>query len=111
MKTEVLDTLFGDRDQLSDMIIDLTPGDDPAQKAAFQKLVQRRDRLTGTINDLIACDFNAAAQGLNAKVAELDAQSAELQALDKKVQNISAAIQVTDQIVQLVMDIIKLVAA
>jgi len=108
-KTEILDTLFGARDRLSDMIIDLKPTAD--HKPLLQKLVQRRDLLTGAIGQLIRSAFDEASANLADSLAALEKQTDVLTGLSNTLDQVAVAIQVTDQIVQLVMSVVKLAAA
>ncbi len=108
-KSEVLDTLFGIRDALSDMIIALSPTN-ANEAAELAQLVARRDRITGSINFLIAAAFNEAAAGLAAPFADLEAKTAQLKSLNQTLANIATAIQVADQIVQIAATIATIAA-
>lgn len=106
-KLDLIDTLLGARDALSDLIIELKPAN-ADERAQFDALVQRRDRLVGTMNTLIEASFNQAADGLGTAVADVEQQVAQLESLDQSVDHLRTAVQVTDHLIQAVVGVIKL---
>jgi hypothetical protein len=112
MQTETLDTLFGARDKLTDMIINLSPPqDNPAARANAQaqleSLVTARDRVSAAINQVITTKFNDLATGLAGAIADLKATTKTLTDLSTTLANVNTAIQLVDQIVEAVGKIIK----
>ncbi len=108
-KSEVLDELFSVRDVLSDTIIGLTPTS-PSEKQAMLSLVQRRDRISATINNIIAAAFNDAATGLEQKIEDLEKQTQALQSLAQTLANVLTAVQITDAVIGLAISIAALAA-
>lgn len=101
MQQEILDTLFGDRDVLTDLIIDLAPKT-PAEKQLLQGLVARRDRLSMTIQDVINSDITTSTSGLDSAMNQLNDATASLDALKHDFDGVANAISIVDQIVKLV---------
>lgn len=110
MQQEILDTLFGDRDVLTDLIIKLSPAN-TAQQKQLQDLIVRRDRLSMVIQDVINSDIASSTKGITAAVKQLDDASAKLAALGKTFDDIASAIELTDQVVNVVAAVVSVVAA
>ena len=108
MRSDVLQNLFAQRDLISDMIIDLKPKK-PSERDQLQALMQRRDRITGAINQVIAANFNEAANGLADKISALEKKTDQLSKLGKTIDNVKTWIKVVDEIIQLVVTILALV--
>ena len=112
MQTETLDTLFGARDKLTDMIVNLAPPlNDPTEQANAQaqlaNLVTARDRVSAAVNQIIATRFNDLVSGLSGAIADLKAKTKALTELSTTLANVNTAIQVVDQIVEAAGRIIK----
>lgn len=99
MQQEILDTLFGDRDVLTDLIIKLSPTNLAEQKQ-LENLMMRRDRLSMVIQDVINSDIVMSTPGIDAAVQQLDAASAELGGLAKTFEEVVGAISLADQLVK-----------
>lgn len=108
-KLELIDTLLGARDALSDLVIELQPRN-ADERAQFDALVQRRDRLVGTMNLLLESAFDQAASGLGDAVADIEKQVAALEAIDQSADNLRTAVQATDKLVTSLTALLKLVA-
>ena len=107
MKTQVLDTLFSARTAVSTLIINLSPTT-PGEVSLMNSLMQRRDALTGAINQTIEQTFNDLAPGLDKAEADLQAQTTKLTQLSTTLPSITQAISFVDSIVQAVGNILKL---
>jgi len=99
MRADILQNLFAQRDTVSDMIIDLSPNND-SERDQLHTLMQRRDRITGAINQVIAVKFNETAAGLADKVSDLEKKTDQLNKLSKTIGNVNTAIQIADQIIK-----------
>jgi hypothetical protein len=107
MREEVLQNLFAERDAISDMIIDIEPQNDD-QRTQLQTLMQRRDRITGAINEVISAAFNEAAAGLAGLVSDLEKQTGALKQLGKTIDDVAGWIALVDEIIKLVVSILTL---
>ena len=110
MRADTLQNLFDARDKLSDMIISLKPENDD-QRKQLERLMQRNDRITGAINQVIAAKFNEVANGLAEKVSNLEQQTAALNKLNNVINDVQNAIQIADEIIKLVIGILQIAAS
>jgi len=109
-KTDTLQYLFGARDAVSNMIINSTPDSDDERKQ-LRNLMQRRDRLTGAINQVITSEFNEAAKGLDDQVSAFENKTEELNGLGKTINDVEKWIEVVDAIVQLAAKVISVASS
>jgi ABC-type transporter Mla subunit MlaD len=109
MQTDILDTLFTARDVVSDIIIAQTPAN-PAHKKLLEKLMQRRDQLTGAIQQVINAEFAKTGTQLTQAIASLESSTAQLKDVANTIDNVSSVISIIDQIVQLVGEVVALAA-
>ena len=107
MRTDVLQNLFAQRDAIASMIINIKPRNDSERKR-LQALMQRRDRITGAINQVIAAQFNEAAKGLADAVSALEKKTEALNSLGKTIDDVNTWIKTVDEIIQLVVAILSL---
>src|SRR5690242_15600093 len=96
----MLDTLFGDRLKLSQLITQLAP-QTLDQAKQLQALTQRRDRLWLAIQRLINCDITSRTAGIEDARKQLDAKSAELARLAGTFDDVARAIALVDELVDI----------
>lgn len=101
MQQEILDTLFDDREKLSNLIIQLAPTT-PEQVKQLQALMQRRDRLSMAIQDVINQDITNSTAGITNACKQLDEASTELTKLAGTFADVASAITLVDQVVNVV---------
>jgi chromosome segregation ATPase len=101
MKSEILENLYAERSEISNMLIDIQPQNDE-QKKQCQTLMQRKDRITGAISGIIAAEINEAAADVADGVSELEEKTEELKQLAKTIDNVDTCIKVADAIIQAV---------
>ena len=106
-KMETLDMLLGARDTLTGWIVELSP-QDPDQNRELQKLLQRRDRITGLVQSVIEAAFKEATSGLAEAVANLEKATDQLGGLQQTLDNIGRAIAFTDNVIQMATNALKI---
>jgi hypothetical protein len=104
-KMETLDMLLGARDTLTGWIVELS-SQDPDQNAQLQKLLQRRDRVTGLVQWVVESAFKEAASGLAEAISNLEKATDQLAGLQQTLDNIGRAIAFTDNVVQMATTVI-----
>ena len=107
MGAELMKNLFDQRDALSDMIIEIKPRNEE-ERNQLRTLMQRRDGITGAINQIIAQKFNEVAEGLEDKISALKELTDRLNQLGRKIDQVQAAIQIADQTLKLISAILAL---
>ena len=109
-KVEVLDELFGAREDLELRIVLLHPTN-AEQQSLLSKLVNRRDRVTGGINAIIAATFaSVASPALLQAIDELKSRASHLSALAKTFDAINDVLVTVDQVLALVAQVVTLAA-
>lgn len=96
----MLDTLFGSRLKLSQLITQLAP-QTLDQAKQLQELMQRRDRLWMAIQKLINCDLTSRTAGVAFAREQLDATSAELAKLAGTFDDVARALALVDELVDI----------
>lgn len=101
LKTEILDELFGIRDELTSRVIALAPSS-PADDDNLRNLVLQRDRVSARINDIIAADFPTVSSALETAVTDLGAAAKRLSGTAKTLAKVQETLAIVDQILQVV---------
>ena len=111
MKNDVLQALFSARDEVSNMLIQVSPGDGGNQgqgNQQMQTLLGRYNSLTGAINQVIAANFNDLASGLQQAEDNLQAQVSQLQKINQTLANVANVVKAIDGVLQIVGQIVKI---
>jgi hypothetical protein len=107
MKSEVLDNLYGARDQVSAVLIETVPIDSEERKLV-QQLFQRYDRLSGMISLAIESAF--VLRDFSAEINQLEHISGKLEQVARNITGVVAAIDLVDQAIAIATSLIKLAA-
>lgn len=107
MKSDLLDTLFGARDQISDVLIETVPTS-PDELQMVRQLFMRRDRLSGLINQVLETMFKP--RDIAGELDALDQISGKLARVARNISGVRDAIDLTDQAIKVVTSLVALAA-
>lgn len=111
LKHDTLQRLFTTSNDLADRIVSAAPVA-PAEVAAVNELMKRRDQVNGLINSIIGDAFIAVASTPELKQAfsDLEAAVKDLTAWQKALDGINQAVALADQVIAVALQIIELAA-
>lgn len=104
MKTDILDTLFRSRTVVSELLIATVPST-PEETQLLRRLLQRRDGITGAINQIIEANFAISVVNLPERILELESASDDLQAIASNLDGVRAAVGIVDELIGVVLQI------
>jgi hypothetical protein len=97
---ELLDSLYGARDEVTRLIASSSPGQPNAPDlATVQALIQKRDQITWTIETLIAADLDAPMADYEKACQQIDDATSKLKALQSAANDVKTAIGIISQVV------------
>ena len=111
LKHDILQQLFATSNDLADRVVSAAPVA-PAEVAAVNELMKRRDQVNGLISSVIADEFLAVASTPELKQAfsDLDAAVKGLTAWQKALDGINQAVALADQVITVALKVIELAA-
>jgi len=110
---ELLDQLYGSRDELTRIAVNASPGQgpNPPDAGSVTQLLQARDLVTWCIDQVIASDLKATIAAYQAACDAIAKQTDVLKSLKTTVDDVKKGIAVANQIAGIVTTLIGTVAA
>ena len=98
---ELLDDLYGARDVITQLVIDASPGQgaNSPDQSTLQSLLQKRDQITWTIEQIIGADLDATMADYEKACQQIESATAELKTLKTTADGIKTGIDLASQIV------------
>ncbi len=110
LNLDFLQSLFGIRESLTDLIIQVAPANDDEQ-AHLRQLVQARDQVNGSINRLIALNVSDSLAGLESALGQIQSADKRIAVLNRDITGAKAAVAIVAQVVSIAATVIAAAVA
>ena len=104
MTLDLLDVLFGIRESLGNVVVEVSPGSD-ADRLALRRLVQLRDRVSGVINRIVEAKLSDSSRGVNEAVDRLSAINDQLGKVSQNIEGVKSAIDLAGSVLGILSDV------